>query len=318
MSLVWSVVILVAAAAAVFKTTEWFVRGTVDIATALRLPKMFIGITLVSLVTTLPEFIVSVSSSWLGEAGMAVGASVGTFICNIGLVFAVGIILSEVLAQREDFQFRMTFLVVALLIFYLFCLDGILERREACVLLLLLVFFMFMNYRMALKGREKIPLITEPGRKNRLLKTGAILFLTGGAGTVLLARYGLLDPGLEIARGLKVPPIVIGLSVIAVGTSLPELFTAIVASRKKHGEIALGNVIGANVLNLLWVLGVAALVAPLPLDKQTLYFSLPSALFFSAALFLLGFAKLSYSRKEGIFLIASYLIYLVAVFFVLY
>jgi len=135
MFLLANILILIGACLLIFKTTELFVRGTVDLATALRLPKVFVGITLVSLVTTAPEFIVSVSSSFIGNSGMAVGNALGSCICNIGLVFATCIILKELRIHEKDYKSKLIFLVVILFLVYLFILNGLIGRFEALFLL---------------------------------------------------------------------------------------------------------------------------------------------------------------------------------------
>jgi len=141
MFLLANILILIGACLLIFKTTELFVRGTVDLATALRLPKLFVGLTLVSLVTTAPEFIVSVSSSYIGNSGMAVGNALGSCICNIGLVFATGILLKELRIHEKDYKSKLFFLVGILLLMFLFITNGWISRIEALILLAILAVF---------------------------------------------------------------------------------------------------------------------------------------------------------------------------------
>lgn len=318
MFLLANILILIGACLLIFKTTELFVRGTVDLATALRLPKLFVGLTLVSLVTTAPEFIVSVSSSYIGNSGMAVGNALGSCICNIGLVFATGILLKELRIHEKDYKSKLFFLVGILLLMFLFITNGWISRIEALILLAILAVFMFINFRIAMEERETIQEMIHPDKKNDLIKKGGLLFLFGGIGTVLLARYGMVNTGLNIATLLNVPSIIIGLSIIAIGTSLPELVTVIVSSRGGHSEIALGNVIGANILNLLLVLGSSALINPLTIDTQTIFFTMPAVLALTLVMFFLGFKDHRYSKREGFILLGLYLFYLTALFTFLY
>jgi len=318
MSLASNLLILIGACLLIFKTTELFVRGTVDLAAALRLPKVFIGITLVSLVTTAPEFVVSVSSSYIGESGMAVGNALGSCICNIGLAFAVGIILKELHVHKEDYKSKLFFLVGVLLLVFFFISNGLISRFEAFILFALLALFLVLNYRVAISERKNIEESVHPDKKKDLIKKGTLYFLLGGVGTVLLARYGMVYPGINIAQALHVPPIIIGLSAIAVGTSLPELFTAIIASRKGHSEIALGNVVGANVLNLLLILGASAFVNPLTIDRQTIFFTMPAVLILTLVMFFLGYKNLKFGHKEGVILLILYVCYLIALFTFVY
>jgi len=128
----------------------------------------------------------------------------------------------------------------------------------------------------------------------------------------------MVNTGINIATLLNVPSIIIGLSIIAIGTSLPELVTVIVSSRGGHSEIALGNVIGANILNLLLVLGSSALINPLTIDTQTIFFTMPAVLALTLVMFFLGFKDHRYSKREGFILLGLYLFYLTALFTFLY
>ncbi len=314
MELTFQFLIFLGACALIFKTTDLFVHGAVDLAEVLRLPKAFIGVTLVSLVTTAPEFIVSVTSSYIGEPGLAVGNALGSCICNIGLVFGVGIVLREVRVDKNDYKYKLSFLVGVLLLMLCLIANGVLSRPEALLLFGVLIFFLISNYKLAMHERDGIKELISPDKKNERIKKGIIKFIIGGVGTVLLARFGMVQPGIAIATAFNVPTIIIGLTLIAVGTSLPELFTVIISSRKGHSEIALGNVVGANLLNLLFVLGAAGLINPLPIDNETIIFNMPSLLILTVIMFFLGFRNLKYERKEGYVLLGCYVLYLFLLF----
>jgi cation:H+ antiporter len=300
------------------RTADILVSGAVELSLALRLSKVLIASTLVSLVTTMPEFIVSVSSSNMGNSGMAVGNAVGSCICNIGLIFAVGTMIKSVKIDKKELTEKILILLVSLSVVLFLGMNGVIGRNGAALLFMLLALFMYLNYLTALKQRKEIEheIGDEKGKHN--VYQSLFKIFTGGFLTVLLARYGLVDPGINIANFLGVPSILIGLTLIAVGTSLPELFTAIVSSRKGHGEIAMGNVIGANILNLLWVLGAAAMVRPIYIDAQTILFNIPVAILFTVLMFLFGIKSGKYNRINGMILIAFYLIYILALFTVLY
>jgi len=203
--------------------------------------------------------------------------------------------------------------------------SGVVSREDAVVMLAVLIIFLVHNYSMAVKHRrrehELYELLDEavgPRRDKATLRKGAISLLFGGVATVLLAQYGLLESGLNIAILFNVPPILVGLSLVAVGTSLPDLFVAVVSSRKQHGEIVLGDVIGANILNLLGVLGIAALIRPLPVDTQTLDFNMPVAIFITLIMLALAGRSLQFRRKAGILLLGVYVTYLIALFTFVY
>jgi cation:H+ antiporter len=310
--------ILIGSGICIMQTAELLVNGAVELSLILRLSKVLIAATIVSIVTTMPEFIVSVSSSLLGQSGMAVGNAIGSCICNIGLILAVGIMIRNIKIDKEELFGKIYILLASLMVILLLGMNGTIGRNGAILLFILLVLFMYFNYQTALKQREKIEheIGSEQGKHN--IYSIFFKLFTGGFLTVLLARYGLVNPGINIANFLGVPSILIGLTLIAVGTSLPELFTAIVSSRKGHGEIAVGNVVGANILNLLWVIGAAAMVKPLTIDPQTMFFNIPVAIFFSVLMLLFGMKDGKFYRISGIILLTFYLAYIIVLFRVLY
>jgi cation:H+ antiporter len=301
------------------------VKGAIEVSAALALSKVLVGATLVSLITTTPEFAVSMTSSYVGQAGMAVGDAVGSCVCNIGLILAVGCIIRDITVRKDDVKYRIAYLVVALSVAYIFMSNGVINREDAVVMLALLAIFLIHNYNVVKKRRRKehefYELLDEaigPRSDKASLRKGGISLLFGGVTTVLLAQYGLLVSGLNIATLFNVPPILIGLSLVAVGTSLPDLFVAVVSSRKQHGEIALGDVVGANILDLLGVLGIAALIRPLPVDTQTLDFNMPVVIFFTLTMLALAGKSLQFRRKAGILLLGIYVTYLMVLFTFVY
>jgi len=310
--------ILICSGICIMQTAELLVNGAVELSLIFRLSKVLIAATIVSIVTTTPEFIVSVSSSLLGHSGMAVGNAIGSCICNIGLILAIGIIIKSIKINKEELAGKIFILLASLMVVHLLGMNGTIGRNGATLLFILLALFMYYNYQTALTQRKSIEreIIIEKGKYN--VYQSFLKIFTGGFLTVLLARYGLVNPGINIANFFGVPSILIGLTLIAVGTSLPELFTAIVSSRKGHGEIAVGNVIGANILNILWVLGAAAMIRPISIDPQTLFFNIPVAIFFAVLLLLFGMKEGKFHRINGIILLLFYVVYIFALFLVLY
>ncbi len=309
----------------ILKSTDVFVKGAVEVSAALTMSKVLVGATLVSLITTTPEFAVSMTSSYVGQTGMAVGDAVGSCICNVGLILAVGCVIQDITIKKDDVKYRIAYLIVALSVAYVFMSNGVISREDAVVMLALLVIFLIHNYSVVIKHKRREHEFYEllddaigPRSDKASLRKGGISLLFGGITTVLLAQFGLLVCGLNIATLFNVPPILIGLSLVAVGTSLPDLFVAVVSSRKQHGEIALGDVIGANILNLLGVLGIAALIRPLPVDTQTLNFNMPVTIVFTLTMLILAGKSLQFRRKAGVLLLGSYVTYLIVLFAFVY
>lgn len=292
-------------------SADFFTSGAEGIARAFRIPRIIIGLTIVSLATTAPEFTISTLSSYIRAGGMAIGNAIGSCIANIGLILAIAAIIRTVCLNPRVIKQELLFLIVAVIILYLLILDGNLAFRDGLFLCFLLItFFTYIIFREFKTRRidEKEVLLDYD------LKKDGLKFFVGATGVVLSAKFAIIPSGINIAHFLKVPEIVIGLSMVALGTSLPELVTAVVASVKKMGELALGNVIGANILNILWVLGASSLINPLDIDIQTKRVTMPIVLFITLLMFFFSKTKFKITRKEGLVLFVLYAGYIFYIF----
>jgi cation:H+ antiporter len=247
----------------------------------------------------------------MGHGGMAVGNALGSCIANIGLILAIAAIIRAVNFNPRVIKQELVFLIAMTIILYILILDGKLSFGNGLFLCFLLVaFFAGVILRELKAKKENVEGI--PSDYN--IKKDGFRFLIGAAGVVLSAKYAIIPCGINIAHFLGLPEIVIGLSMVALGTSLPELVTAVVASIKGMGELAVGNVIGANILNILWVLGCSCLINPLNIDGQTKGITLPIALFITLLMFLFSRTKFKLSRNEGLGLFAIYAGYIFYIF----
>ena len=294
----------------IIKSADLFTAGAEGIARAFGIPRIIIGLTIVSMATTAPELTVSTISSYMGKGGMAVGNAVGSCLANIGLVLGIAAIIKVIDFKPRVIKQELFFLVIAVVILYLLMLDGSLTLGDGLFLSFLLVTFLAYIILRELKAKRKSK---EKKSADYNPRKDGLKFLIGAAGVVLSARFAIVPAGIGIAKFLGVPEIVIGLSLVAVGTSLPELVTVLIATFKKMGELAVGNVIGANILNILWVLGFSSLINPLTIDRQTKLITMPVVL--SITLLMLLFARTGFklTRKEGIalFLVyAGYILYI--------
>ncbi len=322
-------IIFFIALAVIIKSADLFTSGTSGLAEALHIPRMIIGLTLVSLATSAPEFTVSVVSSYISRlpskesvGGMAVGNALGSCIANIGLVLGLAAIVRPIHFQPKLIKLELKFLL-GLSIFLFFLMlnfqrgpgnilkGGSLGFGDGLILSVLLIgsFAYIIRRELRIRGKLVNDSGFPPGMKKDLLK-----FLIGAIGVVASAKYGIIPSGLNIARFLKVPEVVIGLAMVAVGTSRSELFTALVAASKKMGDIAAGTIIGSNIVNILWVLGTSSLVNPLSIDSQTLKITMPVMLSITLVLFIFARSGFRLVRWEGILLLLTYLAYLVYLF----
>ena len=290
------------------KGADALVSGGSALAARYRISPMVIGLTVVSFGTSFPEFAASLVGALKGSTDIAIGNVVGSNICNIGLVLGAAALVRPVPVRAALLVWEIPMVLAATGLAWIMVGDDSVSRAEGGLLLLLFALFVAYCVAEARRGRADVPAPprADPGTPARRA-LGAV-----AAGLVLLfAGADLLIRGaVSLAAHLGVSQAIIGLSVVALGTSLPEFATSVVALYRKEGEIGLGNVLGSNLFNLLFVLGAAALVRPAPAAHRFFTLEFPILLGFSAALLPLGRLGRSLGRRDGLLLLAGYLIYL--------
>lgn len=302
--------IFIAGIILIIKSADFFTDGAEGIAKAFRIPRVVIGVTVVSLTTTFPEFTVSTISAYIGSAGMAIGNALGSCLANIGLILGIAALIRPVRFDPKILKYELPFLLFVTLVLYLFMVDNKLNLLEGVFLGILLIAFFVHIVSRELKERRE----SKEKKLDHSIKNGSLKFLIGAIGVVLSAKYAIVPSGINIARLLGIPDVVIGLTMVAVGTSLPELFTAIVASVKNMGELAAGNVIGANILNILWVLGFSASIRPLEVDIETRIITMPTVLIITLLMFLFSRTRLRLTRNKALILFIIYIGYIFYIF----
>lgn len=242
-----------------------FVDATVRIAVHYRLPRVLVGMTLVSVATTAPEFVVSVTGASLGNVGIAYGNAVGSALTNVGLILAVLLLGSTIAADATSRRLWFAMTGAGALVFLL-ALDGSLGRLDGLLLLALLALFLVWS---AHHGRSSREPMTDGYRPDPSPQRLFLLFLAG-AGMVVGGARLLVEGAASLALDLGVDEVVIGLTLVAVGTSAPEFVVAVGSLRRRVADVSLGNIAGANLLNFLWILGTAATIHDLPVTGETL------------------------------------------------
>jgi cation:H+ antiporter len=303
------------------KGADWMIDGVVDLAERTGMPKIVIGATVVSLGTTLPEAFVSVMAAFRGNPGLALGNGVGSIIADTGLIFGLTCVLAAVPMNRFILnrtgwvQVGAAVLLVVLAVIPLLRGDPepVLERWVGFLFLALLVGYLYITYVWARQGSV---MLLEEGEEtaHELMSIGKCwLLVIGGLVMILVGARVLVPAASEIALRLGVPDDVIAATMVAFGTSLPELMTAIAAVRKGHPEITVGNIVGADVLNCLFVIGAAAVASPLAIPENFYYFHFPAMLviLFSFRVFISMNRSGVFHRWQGIWLLAVYTVYVV-------
>lgn len=295
------------------KGGDWFVDGATGIAHRFHVPELLIGATVVSIGTTLPEVMVSATSALGGHGEIAYGNAIGSIICNTALIAALTIAIRPSKVNRASLKTPVLFFFVAA-VFYMAVayLSGHFSRITGLILLTLFLVYVAMNIIQV----RNLPaaVFTDESQMPQNSTAKNIFLLVVGAVLIAVGANLLVDNGTIIAKELGVPESVIALTFVALGTSLPELVTAITSLAKGHGALSLGNVIGANLFNLVLVSGVSAILAPFDIPHSqsiaginaSLVLDLPVMLFVMAFLTLPAMIRGRLSRVQGIVLLLIY------------
>lgn len=289
--------------------SDQFINSAIKISKSLGIPEMFIGATIVSLGTTLPELMFSSSAAAQGYNDMSIGNAIGSIICNTALIAGLIQIIRPTELDRAAFNFSSKrFLIYAGLYCTIAVVFGQIPRWGGAFLLVLMIFY---TMKIIKQPSSNIQNGTDDKHSSTIKE---IIFLIIEAVSLYIGADLLVDNGTVIARWLSVPERVISLTLVALGTSLPELVTAISALKKGHSSLSLGNILGANTLNLLWVGGVSSLIHPLHFTKSILVLDIPVMLAVTLILCVPAMISGKMKRWQGAVLLTIYIGYLIYLF----
>lgn len=288
----------------VLKGADWLTDGSVAVASRLGVSQLVIGLTIVAMGTSMPEFCVSLFSALKGTPDLAVGNVVGSNIFNALLIVGVAALVAPMTIRRSTVKRDIPFAVLASVALMLMCLDNHIGHLDAFILIILFAIFMTMTLRGARKDAE------EPQGETKTLPTGkAVVFILLGLAGLIIGSNLFVDSASSIARSLGVSDAVIGLTIVAGGTSLPELATSVVSARKGNSGIAIGNVLGSNVFNILFILGITGLIQPMAITGITMV-DLSVMVLSMCLLWLFSFTRYRIQRWEGAVLTAAFIGYM--------
>lgn len=295
----------------IIKGGDLFVTTCVAIARYARMPRVLVGSTLVSLATTAPELAVSVTASVQGNPGLAVGNAIGSAICNVGMILALLCLIGGTPLKPRDFRLPSLVLVGLAVLLAVLTMSLDMGRGRGIALLACgagyLAFDYWRHRRGGARDRRGKP---EPSTPPAMSLRRAVLLFVVGAAMVVGGSRLMSDNAVILATKMGVPPMIIGLSLLAVGTSLPELVTAVSAARRGVPDLSMGNLLGANVLNLTLIVGTSATIAPLTISRTTQLYNFPAMIVIFALLAIMGPTGKHLSRREGLILLVSYVLYL--------
>ena len=323
-------VLFVVGVVLIVKGGDWFVDGAVWVAEVTKIPKFIIGATIISVATTLPEIIVSTIAAIEGhgilisgasdciaasqdKVGMAIGNGIGSVICNTAMILALSMIFMPIAVKRKDYAPKACLLIAAVTALFLFSLGGSFSVSGAVVLLLIFALYITENIRSAKNSPDEQPEETPSTDKKAVVSN--ILRVVFGAAGIVIGSQLLVNSGSDIAASWGVSEAIIGVTIVAIGTSLPELATAISSIIKKQTSMSVGNVIGANVIDTTLILAVCSFIygGKLPVSAQNIYLDFPVAIAVSLLAAVPTIIKKKFSRWQGVLLLAVYIAYLIVV-----
>lgn len=307
-----SLIMLVAGFVMLIKGADMFVDGASKVAAKLKVPLIVIGLTIVAFGTSAPEAAISINSAIQDNAGIAVGNVIGSNILNILIILGISALFTAVPVKKATFKYEIPFvIVISIVLLVLGVLGGTIGKLDAVILLLLFVAFFVYLILLSKKGDssadDDVPALTE---KDTVLKM--ILFIIIGLAAIVLGSDFTVTGATAIAEALNVDDRIIGLTIVAFGTSLPELVTSVTAARKHQADIAIGNIVGSNIFNILLVIGLAGVFSPNPIKfENSFIIDGIVAVVSTVLLWLLIFKDKKLRKSGGIIMICCYAAYFV-------
>lgn len=312
MQLTTVIILFIVGIVFIIKGGDFFVDAASWIAEVSGVPKLIVGATIVSLATTMPEMLVSVMAAAEGKVDMAIGNAVGSVTANIGLIMAISLICIPAAIKRRDYLLKSVCMLAAAVVIVISGVKGQVGFAASMVLVLIFLVFLWENVssakRSMLEKHEEEAARPKPGRKE-IIKN-ILLFIVGAVGIIIGADL-LVDNGSELARYIGISERIIGVTVIAIGTSLPELITTITAIVKKESSLSVGNILGANIIDLSLILPVSSLVSgkALPISAVSGSLDLPACLLVGCVAVLPAMITERFRRWQGVLLLIIYVGY---------
>lgn len=313
---IWiAVLLLVVGIIFIIKGGDFFVDASVWVAEVLRMPKFLIGATIVSLATTLPEMIVSIIAVCGGNYAISIGNAVGSVTANTGLILAISAIFVSGAIERRDFGVKSILIILSTLIIFLFGLSGKFGILPSVMLLIILIYYMYetiLSAKRAVEQKEQLEAETKKEVSSKTTALNIIKFVVGAAGIVLGADL-LVENAKIVASALGVSDGIIAITIVAIGTSLPELITTITSVVKKQGDLGVGNIIGANIIDLVLILPICSFISGgnLVVEPQSMLLDAPFCLLISLIAVVPAFVFKKFTKLQGFILLSVYLLYII-------
>ena len=304
-SIILQFVLLIVGFVVLIKGSDFFVDGASSVASLLKIPTIIVGLTIVAFGTSAPEAAVSITSSLTGSNAMAVSNVIGSNLFNILMVIGISALLGDLLMEKSVLNKDLPFLVGITLLLAIFVFMGWnIANIEGIILLLILICYIFYLVKNARKSKD-----ANVVEKAKLTPLKSAIFIIVGLAGIVVGGDLVVNSASNIAIALGMSETLVGLTIVAIGTSLPELVTSLTALKKGENQLVIGNVIGSNIFNILFVLGASSAISQIPLDPSML----TDVLFMvgvTILCFIFGKTQEKYDKKEGIILVSLFVIYM--------
>ena len=306
---------------------DWLIEGASELAKKFGIRSLIIGLTIIALGTSLPEFLLNLFAVAAEEDGLAIGNIVGSNIANIALILGISAIVMPLSVDGAVLKKEYPIMLAATGLFYLMALDGVISRLDGAILVSGLIAFLVFVIWDASTGEDQTDVTVEApapeedpfgarsGIKKwldheRLGSAMRILLIIAGMGALAIGARLMVQSAITMAAMLNINPVIVGLSIVAIGTSLPELAASLMASVRQESDLSVGNILGSNLLNILFVVGVVALIEPMQVDSETLNFHMPVMIAFSLLLWPLTRRHQRLGRSGAFIFLSCFLGYL--------
>lgn len=283
--------------------SSWLVTGASEIALSMAIRPVVVGLTVVAFATSAPELLVSLVAAAEGASGVSVGNILGSNVINIALVLGLSSLIKPVTINNQMIRRELPYMVAATILFWVLCMDGNLNRFDGFILITILIVFLVYSVLTAKDGNNNK---NNQSRKSYVLNGFLIII-----GLIAIA-YGadcVVDSAIFIARAFHFSDLFIGISIVAIGTSLPELATSVVAAVKKQSDISVGNIVGSNLFNICLVMGMVGLINPIQINSNLNWFEFPAMVFITLLLYMFAFFSQKITRIYGLIFIICFFVY---------
>jgi cation:H+ antiporter len=303
------IAVFIAGSLILYWGAEILVKGSSRFALSLGIRPIIVGLTVIAMGTSAPEFMVSLLATIQKNKSIALGNIIGSNIANIGLVVGIASIIKPIRIKINTIRREMPFLILTTIIFYVLSMDGSLNFLDGLSLLALFLFFMYYVIYLASSDRKdekRLKKEMNEGDDHKRKAVISLILTLAGLALLLAGSHLIVKSAVSIAKAYHISEFVIGVTMVAVGTSLPELAVSSVGAFRGHAELAVGNAVGSNLFNMLFVIGVIALISPIPVEKSMLRFEYLFMLGLTIIFFPMMRTGFVLNRWEGLILILAY------------